>query len=125
MDPPSDLLVVDDDPDMVETLLLVLSGAGFAVRSARNGQEALAAVGVRQPALVLLDMLMPVMDGWRCARELRARYGRALPIVVITAAEHARARAQDIGADGVLSKPFDMDELLAVAARYTTPQAPS
>ena len=42
---------------------------------------------------------MPVMDGWQCARELRARYGRALPIVVVTAAEHVRARSQELGAD--------------------------
>jgi CheY-like chemotaxis protein len=46
--------------------------------------------------LILLDMLMPVMDGWQCARELRARYGRVVPIVLVTAAEHARASAAQI-----------------------------
>jgi CheY-like chemotaxis protein len=60
-----------------------------------------------------------VMDGWQCARELRTRYGRAVPIVVVTAAEHARARADQVGGvDGVLSKPFDMDDLLRVVARF-------
>jgi CheY-like chemotaxis protein len=64
-------------------------------------------------------MLMPVMDGRQCARELRARYGDTVPIVVVTAAEHARARASEIGdvAD-VLAKPFEMDDLIRVVERY-------
>jgi CheY-like chemotaxis protein len=114
---PRDVLVVDDDPDMVDAMLLVLRGAGYASRSAGNGRQALEAVAARMPALVLLDMLMPVMDGWQCARELRARYGRGVPIVVVTAAEHARARSEEIGADAALSKPFDVDDLLRVVAR--------
>jgi len=118
MDTPSDILIVDDDPDMVETMLLILSHAGYAVRGARNGLDALAAVAERRPALVLLDMLMPVMDGWRCAQELRARYGHGLAIVVLTAAEHAGARASEVAADGVLAKPFEIDDLLAVVTRY-------
>lgn len=109
-----DVLVVDDDPDIVDIVLLVLRDAGYAARSARNGVEGLEAVAARIPGLILLDILMPVMDGPRFARELRARYGRAVPFVVLTAAEHARARAEELGADGVLPKPFDVDELLRV-----------
>jgi CheY-like chemotaxis protein len=115
---PSDVLVVDDDPDMVDLMLMVLEQAGFAARSARNGREALSAVAERAPALVLLDMLMPVMNGWECAHELRARYGKKLKIVVVTAAEHPRARAEEVGADDALPKPFDMNSLLRVVARY-------
>ncbi len=115
---PEDVLVVDDDPDIVDVLQLVLREAGYAVRSALNGKQALEAVAARMPAVILLDMLMPVMDGWQFARELRARHGRAAPIVVVTAAENARAWSQEIGADEVVAKPFDVDELLRVVASH-------
>jgi CheY-like chemotaxis protein len=115
----ADVLVVDDDPDLREVVRTMLDISGYEVRCAKNGKEAVDAVAQKTPAVILLDMLMPVMDGWQCARELRARYGDAVPIVVVTAAEHARARANEIGGvDDVLSKPFDMDELLRVVGRY-------
>jgi CheY-like chemotaxis protein len=113
-----DVLVVDDDPDMVDVITAVLGMEGYAVRSAENGRRALEAVEAAVPAVVLLDMLMPVMDGWSFARELRARYGPAVPIVVVTAAEHAPARAAEIGATDVVSKPFDVDDLINVVARH-------
>jgi CheY-like chemotaxis protein len=113
-----DVLVVDDDDDMAAVLVMMLELAGYRARSVGNGQEALDAVAARRPALVLLDMLMPVMDGWDCARALRARYGRQLRIVVVTAAEHLRARTRDLDVDGVLPKPFEIDELVRVVSRY-------
>ena len=113
-----DVLIVDDDPDMVTIIRIMLDDAGYQVRSARNGKEALESVATKMPAVVLLDILMPVMDGWQCARELRARYGRRVPIVVVTAAEHAGARAEQVGCDDVLAKPFEMAELLRIVARY-------
>jgi len=113
-----DVLIVDDDPDMVTIIRIMLDDAGYQVRSARNGKEALESVAAKMPAVVLLDILMPVMDGWQCARELRARYGRRVPIVVVTAAEHAGARAAQVGGDDVLAKPFEMAELLRIVARY-------
>jgi CheY-like chemotaxis protein len=115
-----EVLVVDDDPDMRAVLELALQSSGYATRAAQNGRQALEAVAVRMPDLVLLDMLMPVMDGWQCAREIHARYGHAVPIVVITAAEHARARAQEVAADDVLPKPFDIDDLLRVVAQQVS-----
>jgi CheY-like chemotaxis protein len=123
MDTPADVLIVDDDPDLMELVRMMLCGAGYTVRCARNGRDALEAVSQRMPAVVLLDMLMPVMDGWQCARELQIRHGRTVSIVVMTAAEHARARADQVGGiDAVLSKPFDMDDLLRVVARFVHPQ---
>jgi DNA-binding response OmpR family regulator len=118
MDTPEDILVVDDDIDMVEVVLVVLAEAGYAARGASNGVEALEAVRVKRPALVLLDMIMPVMDGWACGRELRARYGQGLPIVVVSAAEHVGVRSEEIGADEILPKPFELSELLEVVGRY-------
>ena len=113
------ILLVDDDPDLVEILRILLEDRGYSVRCARNGREALESVAEERPAVILLDMLMPVMDGWRCAREVRARYGRGVPIVVVTAAESARARANTVGSvDEVLAKPFDIGELLRIVNRY-------
>src|SRR5688572_15723987 len=118
MNDPRDVLVVDDDPDMVDVLVLLLEQAGYAARSANNGREALEAVDRRRPALVLLDMLMPVMDGWAFADALRSRQGHNVPIVVLSAAEHVRARAAEIGADDALPKPFERAELLWVVGRF-------
>lgn len=113
-----DVLIVEDNPDLVELMRLVLDGAGYPTRVAYDGQEALAAARSRRPGLVLLDMLMPVMNGWDCARELRASYGEDLPIVVVTAAEHASARAAEVSADAALAKPFDMGDLLRLVHRF-------
>jgi len=117
---PGDVLVVDDDPDIRDAMVRLLNHAGYSARTAENGRRALEAVEARKPAVVLLDILMPVMDGWECARELRARYG-AIPIVVITAAEHARARSAEVGADHVLPKPFEIKSLLTLIERYAVP----
>jgi CheY-like chemotaxis protein len=113
-----DILVVEDDPDMAEIIVRVLRQAGYATRRAENGQRAVEAVGERMPALVLLDMLMSVMDGWQCASALRTRYGSDLPIVVLTAAEDARVRGAAIAADDVLAKPFELHDLMRIVARY-------
>ena len=113
-----DVLVVDDDPDMVDAITMVLDQAHYPCRSAENGREALVEVERRRPALILLDMLMPVMDGWQFARELRARFGHTVPVVVVTAAEHVRTRGDDIDADAVVSKPFNVNTLLQVVGRY-------
>jgi CheY-like chemotaxis protein len=70
------------------------------------------------PGMILLDMRMPVMNGWEFAREFRTRYENPCPIVVVTAAENARARAEEIGADGWLAKPFDLQDVLDTVARH-------
>ena len=115
-----DVLVVDDDADMIEVIELVLQDAGYKTRSAFNGQEALEAVASGgMPALIVLDMLMPVMNGWQFAETFHALYGRNVPIVVATAAEHVRSRSDGIGAVGVLPKPFEVSDLLRIVARHT------
>lgn len=114
----SDVLVVEDEPDMADAMRRLLEYAGFTARVAPNGKKALEAVAERMPAVVLLDILMPVMDGWECARRLRATYGTQLPIVVVTAAEHVEARCVEVGADHLLPKPFDVRELLRLVSQY-------
>lgn len=114
------VLVVDDDTSILDTVSAILSGEGYDVISAATGQEALEAVARKQPVLILLDMRMPVMDGWAVARALREE-GITVPIVVMTAAESAKRWADEVGAEGYLAKPFGLDELLATVERFRTP----
>jgi DNA-binding response OmpR family regulator len=107
------VLVVEDEDDLAEALQLILETSGFEVEVARNGVEALRAVERRMPRLIVLDMLMPIMNGWEFAAEFDRRYGRAAKILVVTAADNPRQRAEEIGADAVLPKPFDIRSLLA------------
>lgn len=123
MNPRSEVLIVDDDDDMLEVVELILEGAGYSTRTARNGRQALEAVAASMPTLILLDMIMPVMDGWEFAREFRAVYGSRVPIVVVTAAEHARARTRGLEVSDVLSKPFNVDDLLRKVAHFTASPA--
>ena len=113
------ILVVDDDPTILATVADALDLEGYPVVTATNGEEALAvldgdASGLR---LVLLDMRMPVLDGWGFMRAVRER-GLSLPVVVMTAAADARRWAREIGAHGVLAKPFELDELIAAVQRF-------
>jgi len=95
----------------------ILIAEGHDVVSAENGAEAL--VKANGEALVLLDMRMPVLDGWGFAREFRAA-GKRSPIVVMTAAENASRWAEEIGAEGYLAKPFEIDALIAAVERHAT-----
>ena len=116
------LLVVDDDPMIRQVVSHALRFEGYQVRSASNGQEALDAVEHERPAVVLLDMRMPVLDGWGFARELRAR-GSDVPIIVMTAACDPQLWADQIGAQACLSKPFSLTELASTVGRFADPQS--
>jgi CheY-like chemotaxis protein len=110
------ILVVDDDPAIRTTIADILGLEGYEVETAANGLEALKSVTDHLPAVVVLDMRMPIMDGWTFARELQTR-GIKLPIIVITAAQNARTWAQEIGADAFLAKPFELTDLLEAVER--------
>lgn len=105
------ILVVDDDPDILEALSDILLAEGFAVRRARNGQEALARLSPAPPDLILLDLMMPVMDGWQFAHELRS-LGYGTPLLVLSADQAVERHANQLLASAYLAKPFDLDELL-------------
>ena len=109
--------MVDDDASIVAVVTDILMAEGHEIVSAENGAEALTKVS--DEALVLLDMRMPVLDGWGFARAFRAS-GKRSPIVVMTAAENARRWADEIGAEGYLAKPFEVDALIAAVERYAT-----
>lgn len=111
------VLVVDDDPAIRDAVRDVLEAAGMQVATAQDGSEALEHVIAEPPSLVLLDMRMPVMDGWHFARALRERH-LAVPVVVMTAAADARRWADEIGALGWVAKPFAVSELVSTVQRY-------
>lgn len=110
------ILVVDDDPSIRATVSAILEMEGYPVHSVEDGAQALEAVEQERPSLVLLDMRMPVLDGWGFARAIKER-GLRLPILVMTAAQDARRWALEIGADGYLAKPFDLLDLLRAVER--------
>jgi CheY-like chemotaxis protein len=106
------ILVVDDDPGIVSFLELALLDEGYKVRAAGNGKEALDQVGAFRPDLILLDMNMPVMDGWEFCQQLRRKGSEgAVPVIVMTAASEAPSRSLDVDAQGFLGKPFNLDSL--------------
>ena len=123
------ILAVEDDEDLRVLLSLILEAEGYTVTTAANGLEALARVREHMPDLILLDMKMPVMSGAEFAAVYLAQHrdhARRAPIVVMTAAEHASRRCQEISANDFLSKPFAADELVRMVKRYSAePPRPS
>src|SRR5215210_9393428 len=110
------ILVVDDDPDILSTISDILEFEGYKVERAINGEEGLKVIDRIRPWLVLLDMRMPVLNGWDFARILKERKIN-LPILVMTAAQDAQRWAQEIGAEGYVAKPFDLTDLLHAIER--------
>jgi two-component system response regulator MprA len=108
------VLVVDDDPHIVLGLQTALEAEGYRVTTAADGVAALAAIAESDPAVVVLDVAMPRMDGLAVARTLRSM-GDRLPILMLTARDQPKERVAglDAGADDYLGKPFDLDEFLA------------
>ncbi len=113
------VLVVDDDPDLLEAICDILGTESYRVARARNGLEALERVDAERPDVILLDLMMPVMDGVTFAQALRQRPAASdVPILVISADGNPQ-RAASVNARGYLAKPFDIDALLAHVAAIT------
>lgn len=108
------VLVAEDEPAVRTALRRALTMSGYQVTVAEDGAQALAAVAARQPDLVVMDVLMPVMDGLAACRRLRAD-GDMRPVLMLTARDAVadRVAGLDAGADDYLVKPFALDELLA------------
>jgi two-component system, chemotaxis family, chemotaxis protein CheY len=113
------VLVVDDDPDIRELLFTALEDDGFEVVPAGNGQEALAIIETFRPDVIVLDLMMPVMDGWQFAAELRKR-DEDIPIVLLSAARDLRTHAKALSAAEIIEKPFDLGDLLPKIARVAS-----
>ncbi len=115
------VLVVDDDDAIGEFVGWVLADEGHEVAIAGNGAVALQMLDGLAPDVILLDMRMPVMDGWQFADAYRKRDRPPAPIVVVTAARDVAERAKEIDAEAYIGKPFDIDELLATVRRFDRP----
>jgi two-component system chemotaxis response regulator CheY len=111
------VLVVDDDDAIREFVCDALEFDGYSVVAAHDGAAALAVLERLEPDLVLLDMRMPVLDGWEFSCLYRERGGCA-PVVVMTAAENAERWQVEVGAEACLPKPFMLDDLFDVVAQY-------
>ncbi len=123
------ILVVDDNRDILDLVQRVLMTYGYEVVIARDGMEALQQETTSQPDLVVLDVNLPMLDGWEVCRRIKAR--RAVPILLLTVrAERADIeRSREAGADDHLPKPFDITEFLGrikkLLARPTNAPSPS
>jgi DNA-binding response OmpR family regulator len=116
------ILVVDDDESIRHIVRLCLTDEGYEVSEAANGEAALRVLTHVSPNLILLDLRMPVMDGWEFARRYRESPGPHAPIVAFVAALNVQQEVAGLDSVAVLSKPFDLDELL-VAVRTQLPLA--
>ncbi len=116
------ILVIDDDVNICELLHLNLGNEGYDVKVANDGAEGVSYFRIYEPDLVLLDIMMPKKDGWQVCREIREISSK--PIIMITAKGEAfdRVLGLELGADDVITKPFDMKEvsarIRAVLRRY-------
>lgn len=115
------ILVADDEPSIVLSLQVLLKKAGYTVRIARNGEEALESVAEVRPDLVLLDAMMPKRDGFDVCQSLRADPAtRDLPIIMLTAKSRdvERQKGMALGATDYITKPFSTRDLVATVHRY-------
>jgi CheY-like chemotaxis protein len=104
------ILVVDDDPHSLEIVRTYLQARGYSVVTARDGREALGMLDSVQPSLVLLDVMMPGIDGWEVARRMKGRPGFGDTRIMMLTARPDRADRSDV-ADDFLQKPILLDEL--------------
>jgi len=116
---PRPILVVDDDTAIRDSTSQILTDSGFRVVEARDGAEALRAIDVEQPALIVLDVQMPGIDGPAFARELQTRL-RRVPLVILTGVPDPKREADRCNAEAFLRKPFDADELVRVVRRFAS-----
>ncbi|MEP7060278.1 MAG: response regulator [Actinomycetota bacterium] len=117
VNPGTSVLVVDDEPQVVWVLQFSLQAEGYETFTAHNGVEAMMEIGEHHPKLMVLDVMMPEMDGWSVLEELMRLPKDERPRVVVVSALASlrdRAKAAELGADAYCPKPFNVEDLLAV-----------
>jgi two-component system OmpR family response regulator len=115
------VLIIDDDQWIAMSTTMVLEAEGFTVHSALSGPEGIDKARAIRPGVILLDIMMPGMDGWETLERLKADGGlTAVPVIVFTAREHreGRSKAQDLGAVDYFRKPFRPDALVQTIRRH-------
>lgn len=114
------VLLVDDDLAILDALQIILSDAGYATKTVREGENVLSAVDDFHPDMLFLDIWMSGKDGLEVAAELKKNdKTKHIPIVMISALSHAEKAARQIGADDYLMKPFTIAEVLTKTKKYT------
>lgn len=111
-----EILIIEDDPDLIQLLTLELTKHHYRVRVAMDGQRGLAEANKQTPSLIILDLMLPGLDGWEVCRVLKSDpKTKAIPLMILTVLgqEEYRLRGLELGADDYLAKPFSVRELLA------------
>ena len=115
------ILAVEDQEDNMQILRDLLASAGFEIVEAENGEQALAAVAKRRPDLILMDIQLPIMDGYEATRRIKADPAlRSIPIIAVTshALGDGEEKARAAGCDDFVAKPFSPRQLLAKIRHY-------
>lgn len=115
------ILIVDNEPAIVDLLVEILTDAGYVVYSAPDGTRALIAIARHPPGLIMLDVRNPGRQGAELIKHMREAVLATIPIVVTTTAPHDATPLLALGAAAYLAKPFDIDALLACVARFVQP----
>ena len=115
------VLIIEDEKLIIVSTQMVLEAAGFRVESAVNGEEGIQKAKSLRPDLVLLDIMMPGIDGWETLTRLK-RYPETsgIPVIIFTAREHARGhqKSSEMGAADYFRKPFEPDELIELVEKH-------
>lgn len=115
------VLIIEDEKLIIVSTQMVLEAAGFRVESATNGEDGIAKAKSLTPDLVLLDIMMPGIDGWETLTRLKRDAATAnIPVVIFTAREHARGhqKSAEMGAADYFRKPFEPDELIELVEKH-------
>jgi two-component system nitrogen regulation response regulator NtrX len=115
------VLVVEDDTDILSSLVEVIRDEGFEVSSAANGYQALAQLEDHPADLIFLDLMMPLMDGWKFLEAMHQRFpDRRPPVILLSAVHNLSDEARKLGVTRFLRKPFDLEDVARLAHQFTS-----
>jgi DNA-binding response OmpR family regulator len=120
------VLIIEDEKLIIVSTQMVLEAAGFRVESATNGEDGIAKARSLKPDLILLDIMMPGIDGWETLTRLkRDQDTTGIPVIIFTAREHARGhqKSAEMGAADYFRKPFEPDELIELVEKHVGQRA--
>jgi len=120
------VLIIEDEKLIIVSTQMVLEAAGFRVESATNGEDGIAKAKSQSPDLVLLDIMMPGIDGWETLTRLKKEMATTnIPVVIFTAREHNRGhqKSAEMGAVDYFRKPFEPDELIELVEKHAALKA--
>jgi CheY-like chemotaxis protein len=120
------VLIIEDEKLIIVSTQMVLEAAGFRVESATNGEDGIARAKSQVPDLILLDIMMPGIDGWETLTRLKRDPATAnIPVVIFTAREHSRGhqKSAEMGAVDYFRKPFEPDELIELVEKHVGQRA--